>query len=180
MSRARPIRLTAKEADLLALLLAGAVQTPTLLSLQAKLEAARAAAPKCVNIGPMEDVLITYSRGRVVPMGPGGHARASRRATDLGVTPDELKVVGVWLARQHWLSEPITIIMVLNKWAEWLPRARATAPPGGTREGLGGREAAPDLGSGPKTGGVAPPTGRPAPGLGGASAVTRAHRVRRD
>lgn len=105
-----------------------------------KLVAAEAPAEKGVAAGPLEEALVRTSRGKVVELvsGPGAYGRASKMATALGATVADAEVLGAWLARQGWLREPTTLLGVLNKWAEWLPRARATAPPPAAPEGFDG------------------------------------------
>ncbi len=108
-------------------------------SIVRKLDEATAEAPKGVSVGPIEKALVRTARGKVVELvsGPSGYGRASKLATSVGATVEDAEVVGAWLARQGWLRDPTTVLGVLNKWAEWLPRARATAPPPPSREGYG-------------------------------------------
>jgi hypothetical protein len=111
-------------------------------SIVAKLDEAEGESPKGVAAGPIEQALVRTSRGKVVELasGPSGYGRASKMATAMGVTVADAEVVGAWLARQGWMREPTTILGVLNKWAEWLPRARATSGPTVTsarKEGFG-------------------------------------------
>jgi hypothetical protein len=109
-------------------------------SARTKLEAAQAPEPSGVSVGPIEAALIRMARGKVVQLesGPAGYGRASKMATACGATVEEAELVGAWLSRQRWMNEPTTILGVLNKWAEWLPRARATVPPPATAEGFDG------------------------------------------
>jgi hypothetical protein len=113
-------------------------RTKLLGSVLAKLEDANG--PKQasgVNIGPLESALVSAARGKVVPTVPGGYARASRQALLLGATLEQMGEVGRWLSVQRWLTNPVTIIGVLNKWPDWYPKAHASMPPKGTQEGLG-------------------------------------------
>ena len=123
--------------------------------------AASEEAPKGVSVEPIEDALIASARGKVVAL-EAGHARASVQAKAVGATPEDAKLVGAWMARQGWLSGPQTLIDVLNKWYQWLPKARATEPPPALQPGLGTDAKAE---RGPGTPGEAHPPGRPAPGF---------------
>jgi hypothetical protein len=128
-----------------------------------KLNEAEGDASAGVAAGPIEAALIRMSRGKVVQLAGGAaYGRASKMATAVGATVEEAELVGAWLSRQRWLNEPTTLLGVLNKWAEWLPRARATAPPPAAAEGFDGTASAPagTQGSGQRGGG-----GGPAPGF---------------
>jgi hypothetical protein len=89
-------------------------------------------APKGVDIVPVEEALVRAARGKVVPL-EDGHAVASRRAQQMKVTPELAEMVGAWMA----LQGPQTILDVLNKWFQWLPKARSTVPPQTLPPGLG-------------------------------------------
>lgn len=136
-------------------------------SIREKLQ--KAQEPAGVDVGPIEDALVKASLGKVVPL-EGGYARASRQAKAVGVTPELAELVGKWIARQHWLSSPLTLIDVLNKWHQWLPKARATEPPPGMEPGL-------QRGPGEKVNhgkaGSSTPAERPAPAGRGAKAGFR-------
>lgn len=145
----RPVRFTKAEARALRDILGahqdclkrmGSAADKVLVSVLSKLDAAESPAHAGVAVGPIEQVLVDRARGKVVELasGPSGYARASKLATAVGATVTDAEVVGDWLARQAWLREPTTVLGVLNKWAEWLPRARATAPPPAAREGFDG------------------------------------------
>lgn len=123
-------------------------------SIMAKLAAA-VEAPKGVQVQPVEDALVAASHGKVIKL-EGGHAMASRRCTDAKVTPEDAKLVGEWMARQPWLTGPMTLLDVLNKWYQWLPKARATQPPPALQAGLGTN----GTGQGPAQAGPAPKVGR--------------------
>lgn len=101
------------------------------LSIISKLQGASAPAAPKVNVGPIEDVLVASSRGRVIKLaGGGGYARASVQATNVGATVADARVVGEWLARQGWWKQgPTTILTVLTRWPEWLAKARASTAP---------------------------------------------------
>lgn len=167
---ARGIRLTKQERDVLRILLDPATegsdpgldrkQKAARDSILAKLDASEEA-PKGVSVEPIEDALIASARGKVVAL-EAGHARASVQAKAVGATPEDAKLVGAWMARQGWLSGPQTLIDVLNKWYQWLPKARATEPPPALQPGLGTDAKAE---RGPGTPGEAHPPGRPAPGF---------------
>jgi hypothetical protein len=104
-------------------------------SITQKLDASEEA-PKGVAIEPIEEALIASARGKVVAL-EAGHARASVQAKAVGATPETARKVGEWMARQGWLQGPQTIIDVLNKWFQWLPKAKATEPPPALQAGLG-------------------------------------------
>lgn len=128
-----------------------------------RLEKASDGNPAGVYVPPLESALIAAARGKAVATTPGGHARASKQALAVGATVEQMTEVGVWLARQRWLTEPLTILTVLNKWAEWYPKAHATSAPKGIAEGLGnGGKAteAPDLGQASGGASKAPTHGR--------------------
>lgn len=136
----RPLRLTKVEhAEMTHLVQAAHAAEPDKVydGLLKKLAEMVAAAPG-VAAGPIEEALLSSSRGKVVQLAGGSaYARCSKQATSLGVTVDDARLVGSWLARQGWFQGPTTLLGVLNKWAEWLPRARATAPPPKASEGFG-------------------------------------------
>jgi hypothetical protein len=92
--------------------------------------------PKGVDIVPIEEALVAAARGKVIAL-EGGHARASVQAKAVGATPEGAAMVGAWMARQGWLTGPMTVLDVLNKWYMWLPKARATEPPPALAPGLG-------------------------------------------
>jgi hypothetical protein len=102
-------------------------------SVMAKLE--KAQEPAGVDVAPIEAALVKAAMGKVVEL-EGGHARASIQAKNVGATPELAKLVGEWMARTHWLHGPMTLIDVLNKWHQWLPKARATEPPPSLQPGL--------------------------------------------
>jgi hypothetical protein len=103
-----------------------------------KLDKAEEATPAGVNAGPLQAALEATSRGKVVPLaGPGGWARASKQAAAVGATVEDAKLVGAWMARQGWLHGPQTLLDVLNKWPQWLAKARATQPPPSAPPGIG-------------------------------------------
>lgn len=129
-------------------------------SILAKVEAAAGPQVAGVNAGALERALVDSARGKVVAIeaGAGSYGRVSRQATAVGATPQAASVIGSWIASQSWLTGPLTVFTVLNKWPDWLARARATAAPDGLPEGdLGSRPPAPR----PKT-----TAGRRAPGIG--------------
>lgn len=164
---ARGIRLTKAEREVLVAVLGEWADT-TSLARQAR--AARSVvekvmaseeAPKGVAIEPIEEALIAAARGKVVAL-EAGHARASVQAKAVKATPEDAKLVGAWMTRQGWLQGPQTVIDVLNKWYQWLPKARATQPPPALTPGLGDDA---DNGRGTAPAGQANPQRRPAPGL---------------
>lgn len=134
-----------------------------------KLEDARSPQAPGVAAGPLEAALIAAAGGKVVSVGYGSYARLSRQATALNATPEQMRVVGTWMAAQRWLTGPLTIYTVLNKWGDWLARAKATAAPDGFDEGLGARTGTGDVGQGSAPKRPATTAGRRAPGLGGKS-----------
>ncbi len=107
----------------------------TRASLSKKLREA-ATAPAGVNVGPLEEALEKAAMGKVVRL-EGGHGTASRMAANVKATVADAEILGAWLARQGWMNEPMTLLAVLRKWNEWLPRARATEPPPALASGLG-------------------------------------------
>ena len=136
----KAIRLTKAEVAWIRSALALAVdftaqQSKTKDSILNKLDAAEQA-PAGVNPGPIEQALIAGSRGKVVPLA-GGFPRASKIATSVGATPEDARAIGEWMARQGWLRGPQTMLDVLNKWPQWLAKARATEPPPSAPPGFG-------------------------------------------
>lgn len=113
-----------------------------LTSARSKLSKASEPVEVGCDAAALERALISRSMGKVVETTRGGYPRASRQATQCGATVDQMIIMGEWLARQKWRTEPTTIIEVLNKWPEWFPKAKATANPLGTREGLSGKSKA--------------------------------------
>lgn len=127
-------------------------------SVLTKLEAAGEPKKAGVNAGAFEAALIGASAGKVVPVDGSAYARVSRQATAIGATPELGAVVGQWMAAQRWLSGPFTVFTVLNKWPDWLARARATQAPDLTGTG--------NLGQGPGPKRAATAAGRRPSGLG--------------
>jgi hypothetical protein len=123
--------------------------------------AASEESPKGVDIVPIEEALVAAARGKVIAL-EGGHARASVQAKAVAATPETATMVGAWMARQGWLTGPMTVLDVLNKWYMWLPKARATEPPPALSPGLG---ADADTRPGPGTPGKPPTGGRSTPGF---------------
>ncbi len=137
-------------------------------SVLAKLEKANDGQPAGVFVPPLEQALVSAARGKAIPTTPGGHARASKQALAVGATVESMAEVGLWLSRQKWLYEPVTILTVLNKWPEWYPKAKATAAPKGISEGLGGvrRETETgNMGQGTSSGSSSAQAGRPKEGV---------------
>lgn len=126
-----------------------------------KLEASEET-PKGVDIVPIEEALVAAARGKVVAL-EAGHARASVQAKAVGATPETAKLVGAWMARQGWLQGPQTVLDVMNKWYQWLPKARATEPPPSLAPGLGKPDADTRQGTGSPS--PAHPSGRSTPGF---------------
>lgn len=158
------VRFTKAELALLNDLLSMSEDDPKALKLKASIVAKLAAAvdaPKGVQVQPVEDALVAASHGKVIKL-EGGHAIASRRCTDNRVTPEDAALVGAWMARQGWLTGPMTLLDVLNKWPSWLPKARVTAPPPLVAPGLNGvvTQGTPGQGRGGAD-------RRPPPGFGG-------------
>lgn len=82
---------------------------------------------KGISIGPLETILLTESRSKCVKLATGtGYAAASKMATRLGATADDVRLVGQWLSVQGWLTPGSqTILGVLRKWDDWYPKAKA-------------------------------------------------------
>lgn len=166
---ARSLRLTKAERDFLKKALGTAMDwshwgtktVKTAAGLLAKVEASEERAPG-VNVEPLEQALMRAARGKVVAL-EGGFDRASRQAGSVKASEELMVTVGEWMARQSWLTGPMTILDVLNKWYMWLPKARATQPPPGLAPGLGAGDR--DDGPSPAAAGKAPAGGRRAPGL---------------
>jgi hypothetical protein len=134
-------------------------------SLMAKVRAAQEERPAGADVGPIQAALVSAARGKVVEL-VAGYPVASRRCQQLGVTPDDARQVGEWMARQQWLRGPQTLLDVLNKWPQWLSKARATAAPPTLKAGLdagGGNRA--DSGQGANGTGEGAAQGRPARGF---------------
>jgi hypothetical protein len=143
----RAVRFTKAEATLLRSMLefGSAWQTPkervTNAEIVRKLDDAEGTAEvPGVSGAAIEAALVKTARGKVVPLASGGagYARASKQATQVDATVEDAELLGAWLARQGWMRDPCTVLLVLNKWVEWLPRARATAPPPEAKEGFNG------------------------------------------
>jgi hypothetical protein len=141
---ARGIRLTKAERDTLRKLLSaqyvdlscyGTRIVKDAASILAKVDASEET-PKGVDVAPIEEALIAAARGKVIAL-EGGHARAAVMAASMKATPETATIVGAWMGRQGWLQGPQTLIDVLNKWYQWLPKARATEPPPALTPGLG-------------------------------------------
>lgn len=136
----------------------------TALAILAKVEASEESG-RGVDIVPIEEALVAAARGKVVAL-EAGHARASVQAKAVGATPETAKLVGAWMARQGWLQGPQTVLDVMNKWYQWLPKARATEPPPSLAPGLG-PAGKPDADTRQGTGSPSPahPSGRSTPGF---------------
>jgi hypothetical protein len=165
---ARGIRLTKAERDFLKECLAGdwtnAKRTKLAGSIVQKLRESEEAV-KGVDIVPIEEALIAAARGKVIAL-EGGHAMASVRAAQMKATPEQAALIGAYLARTPYFTQPMTVLDVFNKWYSWLPKARSTQPPPHLPSGLGpaGAPDAPDE-RGPAPAGKAATNRRPAPGL---------------
>ena len=134
---------------------------------------ASAEAPKGTDPAPIEEALIAASRGKVIPL-EGGYGMASAMCSSMKVTAEQATLVGAWLARTTYFTQPMTLIDVLKKWYQWLPKARATQPPPSLPAGLGPAGAPnADAGRGTGTASAAHPPGRPAPGFGRAASKPR-------
>lgn len=110
-------------------------------------------------VAPIEQALIAGSRGKVVVL-VTGHAQASVRAGKLGVTPETAHLVGEYLARTKYLTGPLTLLDILNKWPSYISKAQATQPPPSVPSGFG-REPGDN---GAEAGQGTPGTGEGAPG----------------
>lgn len=117
-----------------------------------------------VAVAPIETALVAAARCKVVPL-VTGHGQASVRAGKLGVTPEQARLVGQYIASQGWLRGPLTLLDVLNKWPTYLSKATATQPPPSVPAGLNGgtsETAAPGTAGASQRG----QEGRAAPGFG--------------
>lgn len=131
------------------------------LSILKKLEAASSVQAPGVAAGPLQDALVSAARGKIVPVEPNSFPRVSRMATAVGASVQAATVIGAWIAAQSWLHGPLTIFTVLNKWADWSARAKATAAPEGIDAGI-----AADVRPGAQAKRPASTAGRRAPGIG--------------
>lgn len=124
-----------------------------------------AAEPRAAGVaaGPLEKALIETSMGKVVSLVNGSkiYGRVSAQATAVGATPETARQLGAWIASQRWLTGPVTILTVLNKWPDWMARAAATAAPEGIDPGIAG-----DVGPGAKAKRPSSTAGRRPPGIG--------------
>jgi hypothetical protein len=75
-------------------------------------------------LGPIETALLARSDGKAVKL-VTGYARASKVLGNLGVTVEQMGLVGRWIANQTWLKGPVTVLDVLAKWPTWLSKATA-------------------------------------------------------
>jgi hypothetical protein len=144
----RPIRFSAAE---IAFLLADGLSPgggKLMAKVVGKLEAALEPAPKGAAVAPLEAALEHACPGKVARLLPSGYGRASKRAAQLGATPDDVTTVGRWLHR-WWTRGTVTLLDVLNRWDTWLPKARAEAGPQGLSEGF---DVKADVGQGARTG----------------------------
>ncbi len=163
---ARGIRLTKAERDFLKPLLLeetdlGDRKSAALArAVLAKVEAAEEK-PRGIDVGPIEDALVTTSRGKVLRL-EGGYAQASVRAAQVSATVEDAELVGAYLARTAYFTQPMTILDVFNKWFSWLPKARATQPPPALSPGLGSNAQAE---RGPGSPGQKTAGGRSSPGF---------------
>lgn len=140
---ARGLRFTKAERDFLKFALGEAVDWGAYGSkafkaaetVRAKVVESESAAAT-LDVAPIEAALIATARGKVIAL-EGGFARARVQATACKATVDDAQMVGAWMSRQGWLTGPMTLIDVLNKWHQWTPKARATQPPPALSPGLG-------------------------------------------
>lgn len=139
----------------------GTKVVPTAVAILAKLDAAEGPKPVAgIDLKPVEAAFERTARGKFVRL-ETGHAMASKRGLALGVTPETAELVGSWMGRQGWLTGPMTILDIFNKWHQWLPRARATEPPPELSPGLGTDDTRPRPAGERKT----PPRGGSTPGF---------------
>lgn len=90
----------------------------------------RAAGATGVNAGPIHAALVLAANPKVANMaeaGPGWWARASKRFTEVGATPEKATVLGQWILAQTWLDGQVGWGTVLNKWEDWYARASQSA-----------------------------------------------------
>lgn len=165
---ARGLRFTKPERDFLKHAFGTAVDWGAFGTKEAKLAAsiltkvvASESAPNTVDAAPLEVALIAGARGKVIAL-EGGWPRARVQATAVKATVEDARMVGEWMARQGWLTGPMTLLDVLNKWNMWVPKARTTQPPPALSPGLGAD--APDARS-PAAAGNAAPGGRSTQGF---------------
>jgi hypothetical protein len=99
-----------------------------LRSLHDKHTKARAVAKRGSDIAAIQDALVFWSEGKVVPATGGGPfwAQWSKRYADLGATADDALLVGCYLKTQSW-CEPAryTIANLAPQWPNYLARAKA-------------------------------------------------------
>lgn len=150
----RAVRLTKAEVALIRDRFVGNLtpkERKTAEGLMAKLSGAEGPAPVGASVAPIEAALVAAGRGKVVRLdGGSGYARASRLAAAAGATVEQAATIGGWLGRQGWFTGPVTVLGVLGKWADYLARARATAPAPAAKEGFDGKaDVAPGGDAGP-------------------------------
>lgn len=120
-------------------------------------------APVSIDVRALENRLIETAAGRVIAL-CSGWALASRRAAAIAPADDDIRAMGRWLSCQHWLTGPLTLLDVLNKWDSWLPKARNHALPG-VPAGLRSHVPKDNNGRGVASSGEATPRRRQAPGF---------------
>lgn len=164
---ARSIRFTKAERDVLCSVLTEWADATAMVKMA---KTARAVVAKVreseeqqvgVDVAPIEEALIASARGKVLAL-EGGYGRASAQARSVQATAEQAALIGAYLARNNFYTGPFTLLDVLNKWYQWLPKARATAPPPALGPGLAAD--ASDVGS-PASAGKAPAGRRSAPGF---------------
>jgi hypothetical protein len=128
-----------------------------------KLSRAEQPTDPAVNAPAIEDVLVTYSQGKVAPLALPNWQRYARQGAGVSATVADAQTIGQWMSRQGWLQPGSqTLQSVLNNWSSWLGKARV-AEAGAVRPqaGLHGH-VGPSVGPQRQI----PQGGRPAPGLG--------------
>lgn len=104
-----------------------------LKSLLGKLDskAKEATDDKGLSPAKIENCLVMYSAGKVVPVTAAREVywiKQYQQWKQLNPTIEQLEVVARWLGKQQWLA-PTTIDQVVWKWPSYLARASAEAKP---------------------------------------------------
>lgn len=173
MAGVRGIKFTKQERDYVLERIDGRQDPPTpselkiARSVERKVKAVETPLVKgpSVNAPAIEEQLILYSRGKVIPLAEPNWARYCHQAAGVNANVGDAQTVGTWIAEQGWLKGPITLDSVLKNWSSWLAKARLWAAPlVRAAAGLGANGAA-NVGQNPTSASPAAPQGRPAPGL---------------
>ena len=87
-------------------------------------------------ISHIQAALVENAKGKILPLETATQQDwiiLQNRFGQYKATVEEARMVGAWLARQHWYTSSTTIDQVIKYWGSWLTRAKAD-PNGAAKE----------------------------------------------